>query len=89
MTTTPGSKPAFPHSPVVGVGVSGGGYAGQSHGVPMYGHEPGLTKREYFAAMAMQGMLANGQPHTRVEWHLTSQAVKYADLLTEQLERTE
>lgn len=29
------------------------------HGNPTHGGELGLTKREYFAALAMQGMLAN------------------------------
>ena len=31
------------------------------------GHRPGLTKREYFAAMAMQGILANPQNDTSNE----------------------
>lgn len=45
----------------------------------------GLTKREYFAALAMQGILArtgNGSTST------AESAVKHADALIEQLNKT-
>ena len=45
----------------------------------------GLTKREYFAAMAMQGMLANSQ--IGVGCHIL--AVEMADQLIKQLNKTE
>lgn len=38
---------------------------------------PGLTKREFFAAMALQGLLASGKPGYDAE----GQAVEMADLL--------
>jgi len=44
--------------------------------------EYGLTKREYFAAMALQGLLAN--PNISV---VTSDAVIYADRLIEELNK--
>lgn len=44
--------------------------------------QEGLTKREYFAAMAMQGMLANT---TTQYLTLPSYAVQMADALIEQL----
>lgn len=49
----------------------------------------GLTKREYFAAMAMQGMCsnmdnANLQNSTII---VTSEAVRFADALIEQLNK--
>ena len=44
----------------------------------------GLTKREYFAAMALQG-LASRQGSPAFE-HEAEQAVKYADALLKQLE---
>lgn len=43
----------------------------------------GLTKREYFAAMAMQGMLANS---FWGEQDVAEQAIRYADELLKQLE---
>ena len=46
----------------------------------------GLTKREYIAAMAMQGMLSNHYNRRFAE--LTAKnAVKYADELLEELEK--
>jgi hypothetical protein len=50
------------------------------------GHQPGLTKREYFAAMALQGICSNtsawiGQP-------LAVSAVKMAEDLLEELDKT-
>ena len=46
---------------------------------PLYG----LTKREYFAAMAMQGMLSNTGINT--ESHVAHYAVEFADALIERL----
>jgi len=53
---------------------------------------PGLTKREYFAAMAMQGLLANNIYHNPNEKHkmiradaLAETACHYSDALLTQL----
>lgn len=43
----------------------------------------GLTRREYFAAMALQGLLANRHE----DYLLTEKAVMYADALIEQLNK--
>ena len=43
----------------------------------------GLTKREYFAAAALQGMLAAGR-----DWHpkdLTRKSLEYADAMLEEI----
>jgi len=49
----------------------------------------GLTKREYFAAMAMQGMLASwGQHDVAAADEIVSDAVTFADALLAELERT-
>ena len=46
----------------------------------------GLTKREYFAAMAMQGVLAN--PNYNGDYkHLSVVSVKVADALLAELEK--
>lgn len=55
----------------------------------------GLTKREYFAAMAMQGMLSNsaslnnekGEAIPRTAQNMAMGAVKFADELLKQLEQ--
>jgi len=48
---------------------------------------PGLTKREYFAGLAMQGMLASGKLYTTLDYDtLGEKAVKFADNLLSQLE---
>jgi len=48
----------------------------------------GLTKREYFAAMAMQGLLSNPEQinTTNFEW-VAVHSVGYADELLKQLEQ--
>lgn len=47
----------------------------------------GLTKREYFAAMAMQGLLSNPQVTDHMEYmHIASNAIYYADQLLKQIE---
>ena len=51
-------------------------------------HQYGLTKREYFAAMAMQGFLSNTPDWTDsdqcLKW-VSESSVKYADALIEAL----
>jgi len=57
--------------------------------------EKGLTKREQFAAMAMQGILANQTPYMVDKKrsvrpyvdNLAIQAIQHADALLEQLEK--
>ena len=68
------------------------GFAAELNGESVYNH--GLTKREYFAAMAMQGILSNSEiigqqkhtaiTHCAVEWSKAS--VKIADALLYVLE---
>lgn len=48
--------------------------------------EIGLTKREYFAAMAMQGLIATGREQT-APWGLAHDAVCCADSLLAALAR--
>jgi hypothetical protein len=46
----------------------------------------GLTKREYFAAMAMQGLCANSIPGSHHSFNNTAnEAVRYADALLAEL----
>lgn len=48
----------------------------------------GLTKREYFAAMAMQGLCANSNSGSQHSFdRLAKEAVMYADELLKQLEK--
>ena len=53
--------------------------------------EGGITKREYFAAMAMQGILSNSKDWTDsdrcLNW-VSESSVKYADSLIEALNKT-
>lgn len=49
----------------------------------------GLTKREYFAAMAMQGMLASDVEHEAGAPETAKVAVKYADALTSEINKQE
>ena len=49
----------------------------------------GLTKREYFAAMAMQGYLASYGPAEPVNsQHVAEKAVRCADALLTELEKS-
>lgn len=48
-------------------------------GPPNGGVSPGLTKREYFAGLALQGLLASGQGGN--ERNLAKKAFRYADEL--------
>jgi len=48
----------------------------------------GLTKREYFAGLAMQGMLSNGLIIDNDDWKwIAENSVKQADELLKQLEK--
>ena len=49
------------------------------------GVQDGLTKREYFAAMAMQGLIARGT-HPIID-NVTHNSVVYADSLIEALNK--
>ena len=49
--------------------------------VPNYG----LTKREYFAAMAMQGILASGKTNIDFSGKVAIQSIHFADELLKQL----
>ena len=75
MTIKNGDLPAMP------IEFNGFGlYAPETHS--------GLTKREYFAAMAMQGLLAkHGDDDYQCE-QIASYAVAHADELLKRLERT-
>lgn len=50
----------------------------------------GLTKREYFAGLALQGLCANSiaGPHHEPK-NLVKEAIQYADELLKQLEKTQ
>ena len=48
----------------------------------------GLTKREYFASMAMQSALANKSAHERTIEMITESSVKLADALIKELNKT-
>lgn len=53
-------------------------------------YETGLTKREYFAAMAMQGIIATitiGRGEPEFVSLIVESAVKHADALIEELEK--
>ena len=54
------------------------------------GFMKGLTKREHFAAMAMQGILSNSEGWDNTGTHLryvSNMATKYADALIEALNK--
>jgi hypothetical protein len=46
--------------------------------------DPGMTLREYYAGLAMQGYLAGGD-YSEIEFHV-EKAVQYADALIKQLD---
>lgn len=50
-------------------------------------HFMGLTKREYFAAMAMQGMLAGSQGLDIKTWEFSEQSIALADSLITELNK--
>ena len=47
-----------------------------------------LTKREYFAAMAMQGLMSNSQNASRTIEKIAALAVMSADALMKELAKT-
>jgi len=55
--------------------------------------EEGLTKREWFAGLVLEGLLACGRPVVTGEsmgadsWHFARAAVNYADALIEELSK--
>jgi len=52
--------------------------------------EPGLTKREYFIARAMQGIMSNSNAHLTRQSHfedIAVDAIRIADALIEQLNK--
>jgi hypothetical protein len=53
-----------------------------------YGYQSGLTKREYFAVMAMQGLLSNNELGMSKENTIAQLAVKQADTLIDELNKT-
>jgi len=50
--------------------------------------ETGLTKREYFAGVALQGLLASGRRATDEPWKIAEAAVKQADYILKELDKT-
>ena len=73
------SGPAFP----VSVAVDVTGHLYESADVSAIG----LTKREYFAALFMQGMLAGPHWSDFAIWTTVERAVKCADVLLEELSK--
>lgn len=60
---------------------------GMANGVPTrYRNHTGLTKREHFAAMAMQGLCSHSGDYHLPE-HMAKDAVMYADALLAELEK--
>lgn len=54
------------------------------------GNSSGVTKREYFAAMAMQGLCANSIPgNQHLPDNLSREAVCYADALIAELNKSQ
>jgi len=52
-----------------------------------YNYPEGLTKREYFAAMAMQGLLADTKDIIYPITQVAKDAVNYADALIDELNK--
>lgn len=50
---------------------------------------PGLTKREYFAAMAMQSLILNGECKNQEISILAKCSISCADALIQELEKSE
>lgn len=65
-----------------------GEWAGQSYTEKAMVDVPGLTKRELFAAMAMQGLFADGATSRASNIEIAEAAVLAADALLAELERT-
>ncbi len=59
-----GSKQTFPGRGIVGYSKSSHVHYSDNHpGDPIEGNLPGMTLREHFAALAMQGLLADHKDH--------------------------
>jgi len=71
------NEPAFPH------------YALDNHGNPLGPTSRGLTKRELFAAMAMQGYKANNDVDFSSDEAMARRCVECADALLEELDLTQ
>lgn len=54
-----------------------------------YGVEIGLTKREYFAALALQGIIANQSYNDVTTKNICRDAIDFADNLLKELEGEE
>lgn len=54
-----------------------------------YQYYKGLTKREHFAGLAMQGIIANQSCYTLKDNQKAEYAIIMADLLIEELNRTQ
>ena len=50
-------------------------------------HSYGLTKREYFASMAMQGLLSNPNDHSLSQKAIAISSVEMADALIKELNK--
>ena len=74
------NEPAFPCECSFYDGKITGKQTGQSHGIAT-----GLTKREYFAAMAMQGILASDSEQNFTDENVSAWAVNSADALLAEL----
>lgn len=61
-------------------------YTEYEHGLPVKKVTEGLTKLEYFAGLAMQGMLSNIPSDTNREY-ISLRAVLFAEALIKQLEK--
>ena len=56
--------------------------------LPQFNHHSyGLTKREYFAAIAMQGILSNAHSHSLSRKEVAISSVEMADALIEELNK--
>lgn len=77
MNTENGDKPMFP-DPMRGADQS---YVNQSP----WELNPGITKREYFAAMALQGLIASDKQASANINTAAEYAIKFADELLKQL----
>jgi hypothetical protein len=73
-----GSEPAFPVAHVRGEGRDGDMFVTTDV-------EPGLTKRELFAALAMQGMLSDEGESSWSSGSCATRAVSFADALIQAL----
>ena len=66
----------------------------EENGISLHAKHEGLTKREYFVAMAMQGFCANSfyvdnvqGHHKKMAVHIAEDAIMCADALIKELEK--